>query len=86
LSANFFDARDERDYEKEERERKKLDEVRRKHGKKVRKALMAREGNHTYETDSDDNPYGESVSDEFQFEFDPTLVVFTNSYILSPTG
>ncbi|KAG0640244.1 hypothetical protein HOY80DRAFT_1070016 [Tuber brumale] len=58
LSANFFNSRDERDWEKEELVRKRLEEVCRKHGKKVKKALMNREGNFTYESDSDKNPYG----------------------------
>lgn len=68
LSANFFDARGEREYEEEEKEKKKLEAVRRKHGKKVKKALMNREGNYTYETDSDADPYastdGESDDEE----------------------
>ncbi|RPB01238.1 hypothetical protein L873DRAFT_1735403 [Choiromyces venosus 120613-1] len=68
LSANFFDARDERDWEKEELERKKLEEVRRKHGKKVRKALMTREGNFTYESDSDENPYDSAGEEESEGE------------------
>lgn len=61
LSANVFDARNERDYDEEERERKQLEAMRLKQGKKVRKALMNREGNFTYETDSDGNPYASSV-------------------------
>jgi transcription initiation factor TFIIF subunit alpha len=61
LSANVFDTRDEREYEEEERERKRLEAMRIKQGKKVRKALMNREGNFTYEIDSDDNPYASSV-------------------------
>ncbi|CAZ86036.1 unnamed protein product [Tuber melanosporum] len=68
LSANFFDARDERDWEKEELERKKLEEVRRKHGKRVKKALMNREGNFTYESDSDANPYGTSGDEDSEDE------------------
>ncbi|KAG0633994.1 hypothetical protein HOY80DRAFT_988675 [Tuber brumale] len=68
LSANFFDARDERDWEKEELERKKLEEVRRKHGKKVKKALMNREGNFTYESDSDANPYGTTGDEDSEDE------------------
>ncbi|PUU81965.1 hypothetical protein B9Z19DRAFT_969771 [Tuber borchii] len=68
LSANFFDARDERDWEKEELERKRLEEVRRKHGKKVKKALMNREGNFTYESDSDANPYGTTGDEDSEDE------------------
>ncbi|KAH0610041.1 uncharacterized protein H6S33_012587 [Morchella sextelata] len=63
LSANFFDARGEREYEEEEKEKKKLEAVRRKHGKKVKKALMNREGNYTYETDSDADPYASTDDD-----------------------
>ncbi|KAG0634683.1 hypothetical protein HOY80DRAFT_1025588 [Tuber brumale] len=57
-SANLSNARDERDWEKEEIVRKRLEDVPRKHGKKVKKALVNREGNFTYESDSDANPYG----------------------------
>lgn len=62
MSANVFDTRDEKEYDEEEKERKRLERLRNKQGKKVRKALMNREGNYTYETDSDGNPYASSVS------------------------
>jgi transcription initiation factor TFIIF subunit alpha len=61
LSANVFDTRDEKEYEEEERERKRLAAMRRKEGKKTAKALRNRENNHTYDSDSDENPYASSV-------------------------
>ncbi|KAG0640874.1 hypothetical protein HOY80DRAFT_1135653 [Tuber brumale] len=64
LCANFFNARDERDSEKEELVKKRLEDVRRKHGNKVKKALMNREGNFTYESDSDRNPYATSGDED----------------------
>lgn len=68
MSANFFDARGEREYEEEEKEKKKLEAVRRKHGKKVKKALMNREGNYTYETDSDADPYASTVCSSVRYD------------------
>jgi len=62
LTANVFDTRDEKEDDAEEEERKRLERLRSKQGKKVRKALMNHEGNYTYETDSDHNPYASSVS------------------------
>ena len=57
LSANVFDIRDEKEYEEEEREKKKLEEARKAHGKKVKKALKSHERNFAYEDSDDENPY-----------------------------
>jgi transcription initiation factor TFIIF subunit alpha len=62
LSANVFDTRDENEYEEEARQQRRFQQLRKKQGKKVRKELRKREGNYTYETDSDENPYASSVS------------------------
>ncbi|KAI5782772.1 hypothetical protein EDC01DRAFT_228174 [Geopyxis carbonaria] len=59
LSANSFNLRDEKDYEAEEREREKVEKAR-KNNRSYKKYLMRREGNFTYEEDSDGNPYGSS--------------------------
>jgi len=62
LSANIFDIRNEKDFEKEELERRKLEIARKAHGKKVKKALKSREKNFAYDdSDSDKNPYASSV-------------------------
>ncbi|KAG0640265.1 hypothetical protein HOY80DRAFT_1015524 [Tuber brumale] len=55
LSANFFNAQDERDWEKEELVKKRLEKVRRKQGKKVKKALMNREDAEETARKSEDN-------------------------------
>ncbi|KAF3939713.1 hypothetical protein ABW19_dt0207249 [Dactylella cylindrospora] len=60
LSANIFDIRDEKDYEKEEKEKRALEESRKAHGRKVKKYLKQREKNFAYESDSDENPYASS--------------------------
>ncbi|KAF3908714.1 hypothetical protein ABW20_dc0101025 [Dactylellina cionopaga] len=60
LSANIFDIRDEKDYEKEEKEKRALEKAKKAHGRKVKKYLKQREKNLIYETDSDENPYASS--------------------------
>ncbi|EPS36517.1 hypothetical protein H072_9955 [Dactylellina haptotyla CBS 200.50] len=60
LSANIFDIRDEKDYDREEKEKRALEESRKAHGRKVKKYLKQREKNLIYETDSDENPYASS--------------------------
>lgn len=59
--ANIFDLKDEKEYEKQERLEKEEKEVEKKLGKGVKKALMKREKNYIYDSDSSDNPYSESV-------------------------
>ena len=60
LQANVFETKDEEQYDKAEEKEVKEKEVKKKHGKKVRKALMKREKNYIYDSDSD-NPYSEDV-------------------------
>ncbi|KAK6532228.1 hypothetical protein TWF281_006422 [Arthrobotrys megalospora] len=60
LSANIFDIRDEKDYEREEKEKRALEKSRKAHGRKVKKYLKQREKNAIYESDSDENPYASS--------------------------
>lgn len=60
LSANIFDIRDEKDYEREEQEKRALERSRKAHGRKVKKYLKQREKNAIYESDSDENPYASS--------------------------
>ena len=57
LGANFFDAKGEKEYEQEEREKKRKAQLEKKLGRKVIKYLRGHEKNLTYETDSDENPY-----------------------------
>ena len=59
--ANIFDLKAEKEYEKEEKLEKKEKEAEKKLGKGVKKALMKREKNYIYDSDSDDNPYSEEV-------------------------
>ncbi|EWC44209.1 hypothetical protein DRE_06954 [Drechslerella stenobrocha 248] len=60
LSANIFDIRNEKDYEREEKEKRALEKSRKAHGRKVKKYLKQREKNLIYDTDSDENPYASS--------------------------
>lgn len=58
LEANFFDTKNEKEWEEEQREEEKLKELSKKGGRKVKKYLKNVEKNHTYDTDdSDANPY-----------------------------
>jgi transcription initiation factor TFIIF subunit alpha len=61
LQANIFDLKDEQSYDLAEELEKLENEARKEEGKRVRKALMKRERNYIYDTDTD-NPYSESVS------------------------
>ena len=60
LQANIFDLKDEKLYDKADLVEKKEKEAQKKLGKRVRKALMKREKNYIYDTDSE-NPYSEEV-------------------------
>ena len=62
LQANIFDLKEEKEYEKQERLEKKEKEAEKKLGKHVKKALMKREKNYIYDSDSTDNPYSSEVS------------------------
>ena len=61
LQANVFDLKEEKEYEKAELREKKEKEAERLLGKQVKKALMKREKNYIYDSDSADNPYSETV-------------------------
>ena len=62
LQANIFGLKEEKEYDKQEQlERKERDEEK-KLGKRVKKALMKREKNYIYDSDSTDNPYSSEVS------------------------
>ena len=61
LQANVFDLKDEKEYEKAELREKKEKEAEKLLGKQVKKALMKREKNYIYDSDSADNPYTEKV-------------------------
>ena len=62
LQANIFNLKDEKEYEKQDRLEKEEREEEKKVGKGVKKALMKREKNYIYDSDSSENPYSESVS------------------------
>lgn len=62
LQANVFGLKEEKEYEKAEQEEKKEKDAEKKFGKGVKKALMKREKNYIYDSDSADNPYSEEVS------------------------
>lgn len=82
LNANVFDMKDEKEVDKEEEQQKLLAEVAKRLEKGTRKALLKREKNYDYASDSEEeNPYSSSVS------FPPlsfSLTERTNTYIHSP--
>ena len=61
LQANIFDLKEEKEYDKAELEEKREKDAEKKLGKGVKKALMKREKNYIYDSDSADNPYSEEV-------------------------
>lgn len=61
LQANIFGLKEEKEYEKAELAEKKEKEAEKLLGKQVKKALMKREKNYIYDSDSADNPYSEEV-------------------------
>ena len=65
--ANIFDLKDEKEYEKQERLEKEEKEAEKKLGKGVKKALMKREKNYIYDSESSDNPYSETVGNKMRF-------------------
>jgi transcription initiation factor TFIIF subunit alpha len=63
LNANVFDMKDEKEVDDEEEQQKLLAEVTKRLEKSTRKALLKREKNYDYATDSDgENPYSSEVS------------------------
>ena len=60
LQANIFDMKDEKSYDKAEQREKVEQRMRKDDGKRVRKALMKRERNFIYDSDSD-HAYSENV-------------------------
>ncbi|KAL6718229.1 transcription factor IIF subunit tfg1 [Lecanora helva] len=69
LQANVFDIKEEKEYEQQEKLEKKEKEMAKKFGKRTKKALMKREKNYIYDSDTTDNPYSsESASDDTETE------------------
>ncbi|KAL8851323.1 MAG: hypothetical protein Q9221_003768 [Calogaya cf. arnoldii] len=69
LKANFFDNKDEKEADEEEKVQQKEKELERLHGKSFKRALMKREKNYIYDSDSADNPYSsESESENSEAE------------------
>jgi len=62
LGANVFGMTDEQEVDEEAEREKKLAELTKQLEKGTRKALLKREKNFDYETDSDGNPYSSEVS------------------------
>lgn len=60
LQANIFDLKDEKEYDQVEQAEREKKDAERKLGKGVRKALLKREKNYVYDTDSG-NPYSDEV-------------------------
>ena len=60
LQANFFEVKDEKSYEEAEKIEQQGQKALKLHGKRIAKALMKREKNYIYESDSD-NPYSSGV-------------------------
>ncbi|KAF2673374.1 Rap30/74 interaction domain-containing protein [Microthyrium microscopicum] len=64
LGANYFDVLDEEQVDKEEDLRLEREQKAKADEKRMRKALLKREGNYNYEADSDDeNPYASDSDD-----------------------
>ncbi|KAI4139818.1 MAG: hypothetical protein L6R39_006090 [Caloplaca ligustica] len=63
LRANFFDNKDEKEVDEEEEAQKKEKELEKAFGKSYKKALMKKEKNFTYDSDSD-HPYSEKSESE----------------------
>ena len=62
LNANVFDMKDEKEVDEEEEQQKMLAEVTKRLEKNTRKALLKREKNYDYASDSEEeNPYSSSV-------------------------
>lgn len=61
LQANIFGLKEEKEYEKQDQLEKKEKDAEKKLGKHVKKALMKREKNYIYDSDSTDNPYSTEV-------------------------
>ena len=63
LEANVFDMRDEQDYDMEEKEQQRAKRMLKETGRKVKRAIVKREKNFTYDNagDSDEDPYSDKV-------------------------
>lgn len=59
--ANVFGLKENKDYDKEEEEKKQKTDAEKKLAKRIAKALMKREKNYNYEDDSEGNPYSSEV-------------------------
>ena len=69
LQANVFDLKEEKEYEKQEKLENKEKELKKKFGKRTKKALMKREKNYIYDSDSSGDPYtsADEVNDFLTF-------------------
>ena len=74
LQANIFDLKDEKTYDRDELREKKEKETLKAEGKKVRKALMKRERNYIYDSDSD-HVYSEQVKPLQDLSFFTMLII-----------
>ena len=61
LQANIFELKEEKEYEKQAKLEKIEKELTKKFGKRTKKALMKREKNYIYDSDSSGNPYSSEV-------------------------
>ena len=61
LQANVFELKEEKEYEKQDKLEKIEKELTKKFGKRTKKALMKREKNYIYDSDSSGNPYSSEV-------------------------
>lgn len=64
LQANIFNLKDEHEYDKADDEDKKEEQMARKLGRRVRRALRDHEKNMMYEDDTDSNPYTDESATE----------------------
>lgn len=74
LEANVFDMRDEQDYDMEEKEQQRAKRMLKETGRKVKKAIVKREKNFTYDGDSDADPYSSKVRSSLSMMFIPLTV------------
>lgn len=72
LQANVFDLKEEKEYEKQEKLESKEKELKKKFGKRTKKALMKREKNYIYDSDTSDNPY--TSAEEVHMASAPTRI------------
>lgn len=72
LQANIFELRDEKEADEQEAGEQKLNEESKKFRKKVKKTIVKQEKNYIYDSDSNPDPYTESVYLSY-YVFSPSL-------------